>query len=111
MENSWGFSPERGVMGDWPADERGEPVAPVFLEHVDGNSIDLGMERRMLESFGIATICRYPNDGELGRVILGNAASGAYIFVPETQLEDARNILSSEPLVDAGPEETNEEEN
>ncbi|MGM9521996.1 MAG: hypothetical protein ACI3VB_05910 [Oscillospiraceae bacterium] len=108
-KGSWEFSIERGIIGKWPKDEKGELVPPAFLELIGGSPIDLGMERRMLEAYGIATVCRYPNDGELGKVVLGSAGGGAEIFVPETLLEDAKNIISSGPSEEF-PEEINEEE-
>jgi hypothetical protein len=81
---------------NWPKKEDGEPVRPVFLEHISGNAIDSEITLGLLEAYGIPTVCRYPNDGEFGKIILGNAAGGIDVFVPETMLEDARNILSAD---------------
>ena len=92
----WSFSRANGVLGEWPTDEKGEPVAPAFLKHGSGNRLELDMERNMLCSFGIPTVCSYPNNGEFGNVVLGFAGGGADIFVPVTMLEDAKNIINGE---------------
>lgn len=90
----WNFDTERNLLGDWPRDEAGEPAAPAFLEHIFGSEPELMMERNMLLAYGIPSIASYPGDGTLGKVVLGVSGYGMDIFVPETVLEDARNILS-----------------
>ena len=103
---NWSFARDKGVVGDWPKTDSGEFVAPAFLEHVSGDSITLNKERSMLWSFGVPTVCTYPNNGELGNVVLGYAGGGVDIFVPETMLDDARNILSG--TLDENFEEEND---
>ncbi len=90
----WSFDRDRGVVGQWPRDARGEYERPAFLEHVFGSEPELALERNMLLSFGVPTVCRYPLDGTLGKVVLGMSGTGMEIFVPESMLEDARNIIS-----------------
>lgn len=77
----------------WPKTETGEPVRPAFLQHVLGSQLDTEMVINLLEAFGIPTVCQYPNNGEFGKLILGFSGTGMDIFVPETRLEDAQNIL------------------
>ena len=104
----WYFDNQGSVLGDWPRDAAGTPVAPAFLEHIFGNETELAMERNMLASYGIPTVCRYPGDGTLGKVVLGVSGYGLDIYVPETMLEDARNILScdlSEADIPGEPED------
>ncbi len=90
----YGIHFDTGITGDWDTDDLGNKVPPAFLEHIGGSAIDLALERSMLAAFGIATVCKYPNNGELGNVVMGFSGGGVDIFVPETKLEDARNILS-----------------
>ena len=52
----------------------------------------------LLEAYGIPTVCEYPNNGLFGKLILGYPAAGLDIFVPETLLGEARDILSAEVL-------------
>ena len=85
---------------NWPKTDMGEPVPPVFLQHVLGSQIDTDMAVNLLEAFGIPTICVYPNDGEFGKLILGFSGTGMDIYVPETMLDDARNIISGDVVAD-----------
>ena len=101
---TWGRRENPAVYGTWPENENGEPETPALLLHDYLSDQELDMTRTMLESFGIATVCRYPNDGQFGTVIMGRAQGGVDIFVPETQLEDAQNILSA-PAEEQAPEE------
>lgn len=91
MKN-WHLKPDTPPA--WPIGDDDEKIAPVFLEHIPGSPVDIEMEVGFLAAYGIPAVCTYPNDGEFSRVIMGSAACGADVFVPETLLEDARNILS-----------------
>ncbi len=90
----WGFRKFGKTSENWPKDEKGEPISPVFLQHVGGSLIDFDMAINLLEAYDIPVICQYPNDGDFGKLMLGIAGGGMDIFVPETLLEDARNIIS-----------------
>jgi hypothetical protein len=107
MEN-WNFGRRKGVNGQWPVDDMGEQIPPVFLVHLSDSHMEAEITRNMLASFGIPTVCRYPNDGEFGSVIMGNHSGGVDIFVPETQMEDAENILNSDPQSDTIEEQETE---
>ena len=106
MEN-WSFSRKKGIIGEWVNDKDGSPSKPVFLTHVSDLSFEADMTRNMLASFGIASVCKYPGDGDFGSVIMGTHPSGVDIYVPEPQLEDAQNILNSEPIIDNETEQEN----
>ena len=41
-----------------------------------------------------------PGDGSFGEVFLGSSGFGVDIYVPETMLEDAQNIVSADILED-----------
>ncbi len=96
----WHIEREPGVIGDWPQNEEGESVAPAFLTHISGNQLDIGLTKSLLTSFGIPMLFRYPNNGELGTVILGFAGGGADVYVPETMLEDAKNIINTDNIIE-----------
>jgi len=90
----WKFGKPDGPQ--WPNDENGEPVPPVFLKHVSGGPLDLEVAVNLLEAYGIPHVGEYPNNGAFGKLIFGQPPSGMEIFVPETMLEEAQGILSAE---------------
>ena len=50
----------------------------------------------LLEAYGIPHVCEYPNNGLFGKLILGFPPGGIRVFVPETMLEDAQNVLNAD---------------
>ena len=84
--------------GNWPNTDTGEPVAPVFLCHIGGGPLDLELTLSLLQAYEIPTVCEYPNNGLFGKLILGFPAAGMDVFVPETMLETAQDILSAEAV-------------
>jgi len=85
---------------NWPKDENGEPVPPAYLKHIFGGPLDLEVALNLLDAYGIPYVSEYPNNGAFGKLIMGHPPSGMEIFVPETMLEDAQNILSAEIVED-----------
>ena len=77
----------------WPKDESGKPVPPVFLDHLPAVGLEGQIVVTMLESAGIPVVTQYPNDGDFGRIIIGVSGTGIDLYVPATQLEDARGML------------------
>ena len=84
----------------WPDNESGEPVPQAFLIHISGGPLDMELTLNLLEAYGIPHVCEYPNNGLFGKLILGHPPGGMEVFVPETMLEDAQNLLSAD-IVDA----------
>ena len=101
----WHFGSE-SPAANWPEDENGNPVEPAFLEHLGANEMEVELELSLFRAYGIPVICRRPNDGDFGRLVLGFSGPGTDLFVPKTMLEDAMNIMSG----DIEPEETEEEQ-
>jgi len=95
------FDKKKGLQ--WPEDEKGDAVPPAFLTHVGGGPMDMEMTLGLLEAYGIPNVCEYPNNGLFGKLIMGHPPSGIEIFVPETMLEDAQNLLSAD-IVEEGDE-------
>ena len=94
----WSFNKPDSLQ--WPKDENGEPIAPAYLKHISGGPMDLEVALSLLNAYGIPHVSEYPNNGAFGKVILGHPPSGMEIFVPETLLEDAHNILSADIIDD-----------
>jgi hypothetical protein len=88
--------------GEWPLDGKGEPVPPALLTTVMGSQLDYQMTLSLLRSFGIPALESYTSTGALAKVILGFAGTGMDVFVPETMLELARELLK--PVDEADPE-------
>lgn len=85
---------------EWPNDENGKPVSPVFLTHVHGGPLDMELTLNLLQAYGIPYTCEYPNNGLFGQLIMGYPPGGMEVYVPETMLEDAQNILSADVVED-----------
>jgi len=94
----WSFKKTEGTK--WPKDENGEAIAPAYLKHISGGPLDLEVALNLLDAYGIPHISEYPNNGQFGKLIFGHPPSGMEIFVPETMLEDAQNILSADVVDD-----------
>lgn len=92
----WSFKRSRDTSGEWPKDENGENIAAAFLTNIGGSQLDYDMALSMLRSFGIPYACEFPGGGQLAKIYLGYSAAGMDIYVPETMLEDARNIFLSD---------------
>ncbi len=95
MEN-WGFRKFGQTYDSWPRDEKGEPIAPAFLERVSDLQLEAEMAVNMLKAYGVPVVCRYPNNGEFGQLILGVSGMGVDLYVPETMLEEAKDLLKAE---------------
>ena len=93
MKN-WSFKKAEEIS--WPNDEAGNPVPPVYLMHIGGGPLDMELTLNLLEAYGIPHVGKYPHDGLFGKLILGHSPFGMEVYVPETMLEDAQNILNAE---------------
>jgi hypothetical protein len=93
---NWFFSKKKKLKDSWPKDSGGALVRPTLLTHVGGSALDMQMTISLLEAYGIPAIDHYPNDGEFGRMMIGHAGGGMDIYVPETMLVEAQDILSAE---------------
>ena len=83
----------------WPNGEDGEPILPVFLIRIHGGPLDMEITLNLLKAYNIPYVCQYPNNGLFGKLILGYPPGGMELFVPETLLEDAQNILNADSCV------------
>ena len=92
----WGFRKIGDRFDKWPKDENGKAVEPAFLEHLSGTQLDIEMGINLLSAYNIPIMTTYPNDGEFGKLILGFAGTGVDVYVPETMLDEAKNIISAE---------------
>ena len=85
---------------EWPNDENGTPVPPVFLTHIHGGPLDMELTLNLLQAYGIPHTGEYPNNGLFGQLIMGYPPGGMDVYVPESMLEDAMNVLNAEVCED-----------
>ena len=95
---SWSFKKRKPLP--WPDDERGIAVPPAFLTHIHGGAMDLELTLNLLEAYGIPHVAQYPLNGLFGKLIMGFPPGGMEIYVPETMLEDAQNVLNADFIED-----------
>ena len=88
---------------EWPKTDDGETVPPAYLKHIHGGPLDMELTLNLLEAYGIPHVCEYPNNGLFGKLILGHPPGGMEVYVPETMLEDAQNILNADIYEDEDP--------
>ena len=91
-----GFKQKKKKDPQWPNSENGDPVPPAYLKHIHGGPLDMELTLNLLVAYGIPYTCEYPNNGLFGKLIMGYPPGGMEVFVPETMLEDALNILNAE---------------
>ena len=64
----------------------------------------------LLQAYEIPYTCEYPNNGLFGQMIMGYPPGGMEVFVPETMLEDAQNVLGARISDDDEDEDEDEDE-
>ena len=94
MAENWNFGKRKGP--EWPKLENGESVPPAYLTHIHGGPLDMEITLNLLEAYGIPHVCEYPNNGLFGKLLVGYPPAGVDVYVPETLLEDAQNIMSAD---------------
>lgn len=89
----WGRK-EKDQEPEWPLDQNGQPERAVLLCEAS----DLGSGGKitisMLRAFGVPVLQKYPGDGQLGKVILGFSGYGFDLYVPESMLELAQELMA-----------------
>lgn len=93
MKN-WSFKKKEEIA--WPTQTNGDPIPPAFLMHIGGGPLNMELTLNLLEAYGIPHVGKYPHDGLFGKLILGHPPLGMEVYVPETMLEDAQNILNAD---------------
>ncbi|MBR2521309.1 MAG: hypothetical protein IKE62_03895 [Oscillospiraceae bacterium] len=91
---SWGrrSDPAKG----WPLQDDGKPEPPAFLCSATGLSMDSQVLISKLNAYSIPVMEDYPSDGSFGNVVLGVPAYGAELYVPETMLEAAMDLIAED---------------
>ena len=101
----WSTKKNNDEKPAWPLAENGETVAPAFLRHIFGGPLDTGLTLNLLEAYGIPYVSDYPNNGLFGQLIMGHPPGGMEVYVPETMLEDAQNLLNADLTEEDGEQD------
>lgn len=103
MDNSkWAFAPD---TPDWPVNARGEKERAVLLTSTFDSTADADMLISLLAAYRIPCFKYFDYEGGAGKVINGFSGYGASLYVPEAQLEEAKDLLASRPVEDEETEE------
>ena len=97
MEQSWGRSLPSSFLERWPKTPSGDPEKAVLLCNCSAVDLNDVLTMNMLETYGIPCMPDYPGNGSFGKVVIGMSGQGTDIYVPESKLEEAQNLLASEP--------------
>lgn len=102
---NWSFTGKPDVPA-WPKDENGQDVKAVLLTQTFDSPASTDMVISLLAAYGIPCFKYYDLDGGAGKVINGFSGFGASLYVPADRLEEANDLLNSQPLdEDNGNEE------
>ena len=103
MDNSkWAFAPD---TPDWPIDAQGEKEKAVLLTSTFDSTADADTLISLLAAYRIPCFKYFDYEGGAGKVINGFSGYGASLYVPEAQLEEAKDLLASRPVEDEETEE------
>ena len=92
----WKFGKSHKTEPDWPREEDGQKVKAVRLMGTFDSVADADMVISLLAAYGIPCFKYYDLEGGAGKVINGFSGYGASLYVPQTMLEEANNILNAE---------------
>ena len=80
----------------WPRREDGSYEPPVFLCMKRCNDMADRLLVNMLEAYSIPCLSIAPGDGSFGTVVLGMSGQGMAIYVPESLLADAQELMKED---------------
>ena len=73
-------------------------MTPALLTTVTGTQLDYQLLLAQLRSYGIPVLGTFTATGNLAKLILGFAGTGMDVYVPETMVELARELLEPAEL-------------
>jgi len=86
---------KNGKAPAWPVDDDGRKIKGAKLIFAN-NPVELGVTQSLLGAYGIPSLASVPNQGFFSTVVFGSALLGADVYVPETQLEEARALIEAD---------------
>ena len=94
--NDWHFGPNDGLA--WPLDAAGEREKAVLFREMFDSPADTDMLISYLAAYGIPCFKYYDKDGGAGKIINGFSGYGVSLYVPESRLEEAKELAEAKPL-------------
>ena len=79
-------------------DENGEKIKATRLMNTFDSADDSDMKLSLLAAYGIPGFKYYDLDGGAGKVINGFSGYGVSLYVPESRLEEAKELAEAKPL-------------
>lgn len=96
MDN-WNFTGKPDVPA-WPKDAQGQDEKAVLLMQTFDSPADTDMIISLLAAYGIPCFKYYDKEGGAGKVISGFSGYGVSLYVPASQLDEAKDLLASRPV-------------
>ena len=96
MDN-WNFTGKPDVPA-WPKDPQGQDEKAVLLMQTFDSPADTDMIISLLAAYGIPCFKYYDKEGGAGKVISGFSGYGVSLYVPASQLDEAKDLLASQPV-------------
>lgn len=96
MDN-WNFTGKPDVPA-WPRDPQGQDEKAVLLMQTFDSPADTDMIISLLAAYGIPCFKYYDKEGGAGKVINGFSGYGVSLYVPASQLDEAKDLLASRPV-------------
>lgn len=92
------FSKKQEPLIPWPKDASGADELAVFLTHTADKSAEAETIMSLLRAYQIPCFHYYDSEGSAGKVINGFSGYGVSIYVPESFLQEATDLLQSTPI-------------
>ena len=93
MDNSfWAMNSQPA----WPVDADGKREKAVLLCRAADNTAGAEMTLSLLAAYGIPCFKYHEKDGAAGKVVSGFSIFGAGIYVPQSRLEEAADLLEAD---------------
>jgi len=93
------------LLKAWPKGPGGEPEKAVLLENAGDFAAYGGLTCSVLEAFGIPYLTKRSGQGQIGFLYGGFSPEGVKVYVPASRLEEARELLNAQPILEETPEE------
>ena len=81
----------------WPTGDDGLKVKAAQLLFAE-SPMELELKQSLLHAYGIPTMANAPNQGFFSGVLFGSPLIGAALYVPQTRLEEARELIEAEAV-------------
>lgn len=88
----WGRA-EGSLLDRWPKGSDGQPEQPAVLTRAADFEAYRGVIESRLSAAGIPVVYRYPEGGGMGKIVLGFSGYGVYLYVPQSRLDEAKQLL------------------